>query len=89
MNKVPSSSSISKKTNSNKMGMAAISSIIGLLLFMFGYFSVSKSDANLDLWNLNIPNEFVFGLCSIFISLPIILFGAIFTLIFFIDRVMK
>lgn len=86
MNKVPSSSPISKKTKSNKLRVASISLITGLFLFTLGYFSVSKSDANLDPWNFNITNEFVFGLGSMFISLPIILFGGIFTLIYFIDR---
>ena len=86
VNQAPSSSSISKKTKSNKLRAASISLITGLFLFNLGYFSVSKSDANLDPWNLNIPNEFVFGLGSIFISLPMILFGGIFTLIYFIDR---
>jgi len=86
VNQAPSSSSISKKTKSNKLRAASISLITGLFFFNLGYFSVSKSDANLDPWNLNITNEFVFGLGSIFISLPMILFGGIFTLIYFIDR---
>ncbi len=68
-----------------KLGLSSLTSIFGFILFLISYNSVSKSDTNFDPWNLHIPNEFVFGLFSMLISLPIIFLGAIFTIIFFID----
>ncbi len=89
MDKESSLSHTIKKTGSYKLGLATLTSIFGFLLFLISYNSVSKSDANLDPWNLHIPDEFVFWLCSMFISLPIIFLGILFTIIFFIDYMKK
>ena len=86
MDKAPSPASINKKMKSNKLEMAAISSIIGLLLFLFSYYSMSKSEGG-GVWGMNLTIEYIFWSCSMLFSLPIIFFGALFTLIFFVDRV--
>ena len=89
IDKEPSLVNTTNKTGSYKLGLSSVTSIFGFILFLISYNSVSKSDANLDPWNLHIPDEFVFWLCSMLISLPIIFFGAIFTIIFFIDYMKK
>ena len=84
MHQAPSTGSINKKTKSNKLEMAAICSIIGFLLFLFSYYS-SLSVESIGVWG-GISGEGFFWLCSMFFSLCIFFFGALFTLIFLIDR---
>ena len=89
MDKEPSLGHATNKKGSYKLGLSSLTSIFGFILFLISYNSVTKSDVNLDPWNLHIPDEFVFWLCSMLISLPIIFFGAIFSIIFFIDYMKK
>ena len=84
MGKAPSTGSINKKTKSNKLEMATISSIIGFLLFLFSYYS-SLSVESIGVWG-GISGEGFFWLCSMFFSLCIFFFGALLTLILLIDR---
>ena len=74
---------LNKKTKSNNLGIAAISSIIGLLLFLFSYASMLSAESGV--WGMISPEGF-FWLCSMLFSLVIIFFGLLFTLIFTIDR---
>ena len=83
MHKAPSTGSINKKTKSNKLEMAAICSIIGFLLFLFSYYSSLSVESGV--WG-GFNAERFFWLCSMLVSLCIIFFGALFTLIFFIER---
>jgi hypothetical protein len=67
-----------------KLEMAAIFSIIGFLLFLYSYYS-SLSVESIGVWG-GISGEGFFWLCSMLCSLSIFFFGALFTLIFLIDR---
>ena len=67
-----------------KLEMATIFSIIGFLLFLYSYYS-SLSVESVGVWG-GISGEGFFWLCSMFFSLSIFFFGALFTIIFLIDR---
>ena len=67
-----------------KLEMATIFSIIGFLLFLYSYYS-SLSVESVGVWG-GISGEGFFWLCSMFFSLSIFFFGALFALIFLIDR---
>ena len=67
-----------------KLEMATIFSIIGFLLFLYSYYS-SLSVESIGVWG-GISGEGFFWLCSMFFSLSIFFFGALFTIIFLIDR---
>ena len=91
MNKLSSPDSIimiKKKYDEKMWKMAAISSIIGLLLFLSHIYLMSKYEGG-GVWGTNLTIEYIFLFCSMLVSLSIMLFGAIFALIFFIDRVNK
>ena len=67
-----------------KLEMATIFSIMGFLLFLYSYYS-SLSVESIGVWG-GISGEGFFWLCSMFFSLSIFFFGALFALIFLIDR---
>ena len=67
-----------------KLEMATIFSIMGFLLFLYSYYS-SLSVESIGVWG-GISGEGFFWLCSMFFSLSIFFFGALFTIIFLIDR---
>ena len=86
MNMEPSITPIQKAAKAFTSGVATISIIIGFLLFILGFLTLrSITNLSFDPWNLNIPGEFIFGLCSMFISLPIIFFSVIIRIVYFID----
>ena len=67
-----------------KLEMATIFSVIAFLLFLYSYYS-SLSVESVGVWG-GISGEGFFWLCSMFFSLSIFFFGALFTIIFLIDR---
>tara|TARA_A100001388_G_C28377862_1_gene315532 strand:+ start:66 stop:332 length:267 start_codon:yes stop_codon:yes gene_type:complete len=65
-----------KKYSRLSSGLAFFFSVIGIITSIIGLRLVSRTDINLDPWNLHIPDDYVYGMFFIVIG-AIVVFTAI------------